>query len=69
MLKNRPSCIFLPKIRAYRRDFDETKYFSFLIKNCELLEKYNEIWEKVSNGIKNEFNSDLYIIKNIYKLK
>ena len=25
----RPLCIFLPKISAYRRDFDETKYVSF----------------------------------------
>ena len=31
---------------AYRKDFDETKYMSFLIKNDELLEKYNKIWEK-----------------------
>ena len=29
---------------AYRRDFDETKYISFLMKDDELLEKYNEIW-------------------------
>ena len=27
----------------YRRDFDETKYMSFLIKDDELL---SEIWEK-----------------------
>ena len=25
-------CIMFPKMRAYRRDFDETKYMSFLIK-------------------------------------
>ena len=31
---------------AYRRDFDETKYMTFLIKDDELLEKYNEIWKK-----------------------
>ena len=31
---------------------------SFLIKDDELLEKYNEIWEKVKNIIKNEFNSE-----------
>ena len=30
-------------MNAYRRDFDETKYISFLIKNDELLAKYNEI--------------------------
>ena len=23
----KPLCIFLPKMKAYRRDFDETKYF------------------------------------------
>ena len=32
---------------AYGRDFDETKYMSFLIKDGELLEKYDEILEKV----------------------
>ena len=37
---------------AYRRDFDGTKHMSFLIKDGELLEKYNEICEKVSNSIK-----------------
>ena len=42
---------------AYRIDFDKTKYV-FLMRNDELLEKYNEIWEKVRNNIKKEFNSE-----------
>ena len=29
-----------------------------LIKNDKLLEKYNTIWEKVSNSIKKVFNSE-----------
>ena len=33
MLKNRPSCIFRPKLSVYRRDFDKTKCMSFLIKD------------------------------------
>ena len=37
---------------GYRRDFGETKYISFLRKDAKLLEKYNEIWEKVKNSIK-----------------
>ena len=41
--KIRPLSIFLPKMSAYRRDFDKTKYMSFLIKDANLLEKYNEI--------------------------
>ena len=44
--KNKPLCIFLPKITAHRKDFDETKYISFLLKDNELLEKYNETWKK-----------------------
>ena len=39
-------CIFLPKMNAYRKDFDETQCISFLIKDNKLSEKYNEIWEK-----------------------
>ena len=31
---------------------------SFLIKDDELLEKYNEIWEKVKNIIKKELDSE-----------
>ena len=31
---------------------------SFLIKDDELLEKYNEIWENVRNSIKKEFDSE-----------
>ena len=44
---------------AYRRDFDKTKCMSFFIKGKKLLEKYNEIWKKVSNIIKKrEFDSN-----------
>ena len=54
--KVRPLC--LPKMSAYRRrDLDKTKCMSFLIKYEKLLEKYNEIWKKVSNIIKKEFDS------------
>ena len=41
--KIRPLSIFLPKMSSHRRDFDESKYMSFLIKNDELFEKYNGI--------------------------
>ena len=32
--------------------------YAFLIKDYESLEKYNEIWEKVKNGIKKEFDCE-----------
>ena len=57
MVKNRPLCIFLPKRSAHRGDFDKTKYISFLIKNDELLQKYNWIWEIIKNSLKKEFYS------------
>ena len=31
---------------GYRKDFDETKYISSLIKGDELLKKYDKIWKK-----------------------
>ena len=34
-------CVMLPKMSAYRKTFDETRYTFFLIKNNELLEKYS----------------------------
>ena len=36
---------------AYIKDFDETKYMSFLIRDDELLQKHNEIWRKVKNNL------------------
>ena len=47
-----------PNMSAHRRDLDETKYLFFLIKNNELLEKYNKFWEIVKNSIKKEFYSE-----------
>ena len=42
--KTNPLYKFLPKMNAYRKEFDEIKYMSFLIKDDELLERYNKIW-------------------------
>ena len=47
-----------------RRDFDETKYMSFLIKDDELSEKYNEILEK-----KLKITSKKNLIVNQYPMK
>ena len=54
-----PLCILLPKMSAYRKDFDETKSMSFSIKDDELLKRHNEIWEKVENIIKNSYNGKI----------
>ena len=67
--KFRPLCIILLNMSAYRRDFDETKYISFLIKDDELLEKYNRIWDKVTNSMKKGFNSKSVHNKKYLKTK
>ena len=48
----RPLCIFYPKMTTYRKDFEGTKFMSFLIKDDELLEKYNDIWKKIKDSLK-----------------
>ena len=47
---------------AYRRDSDETKW-------CKLLEKYNEIKDKVSDSIKQWFDSKPVFSKKYLKTK
>ena len=48
MLKNRPLYIFLWQMDAHRRDFDKTKYMSFLVNDDEFGNKnWNRIWEKI----------------------
>lgn len=34
------------------KNFKETKYMSFLIKDNQLLKKINKIWDKISKGEK-----------------
>ena len=43
---------------AFRRDFDETKYMSILIKNNELLEKLMESGTKSVTVLKKRFDSE-----------
>ena len=52
---------------AYRRDFDKTKCMSFFIKYENFLEKYNKVWDKVSNSIKKSLIVNLCIIKKYLK--
>ena len=53
MLKRiRSLCVIVPKMSVWRRDFAETKYLSLCIKDNEMLEKHNEIWETVINSRK-----------------
>ena len=57
------------KMSAYRKDFDKTRFISFLIKNDKLLEEYNEIWGKFKNSLKKEFDSEPIYSEKFLKAK
>ena len=61
--KVRHFCVMLPKMSAYWWDFTKTST-SFLITIYKVLEKYNEIYKKVSNVIKRGFDYE-----SVYKDK
>ena len=54
-----------PKTRAYVKSYDgQTKWMYFLIEDGDLLERYNNIQDKVSADIKKEFDSNPVYNKN-----
>ena len=65
----RPLLKMIPKMSAYRRNFDGTKYMSFFIKDDELLEKHNRIWNKLSNSVKKAFENEPVYKKKYLKIK
>ena len=57
--KIKPLFLMLPKTSAYVKGYDgETKWMYFSIEDGDLLNKYNNIWNKVSNSIKKELDSE-----------
>ena len=54
----RPLCIKLPQMIGYVKNFDSNKTMSFKISDNKLLKKYNKIWEKISNLMNIEFDSE-----------
>ena len=49
----KPLCIILPQMNGYIKYFDNGgKNMSFLIKNSEVWEKYEDIWNVIKNKLK-----------------
>ena len=49
----------LPKTSAYVKSYDgQTKWVYFLIEDDDLFKKCNNTWDKVSAGIKTEFDRE-----------
>ena len=56
----------LHKTKAYVKSYNgQTKWMSFLIEDDDLLEKCNNIWDKVSDDIKMILIANLSITKVI----
>ena len=60
-----PLCIMLSKMSAYRRDFDETNYMSFLTKDNKLLENIMNFGIKPAKLLKKDLRVRLYTTINI----
>ena len=54
----RPLCIKLPQMIGYVKKFDSNKTMSFKVGDNKLLKKYNKIWEKGSNLMNIELDSE-----------
>ena len=62
----KPLCIILPKMNSYIKYFgNDGKNMSFLIKNSEVWEKYEEIWEVIKSKLGIKFHSQPIYENNI----
>ena len=54
----KPLCIILPQTSGYTKYFQNGgKNASFFLKDDEVLDKYNEIWDMIKNKLKIKFHS------------
>ena len=54
----KPLCIMLPQMTGYIKYFENReKNMSFLIKDDDVLDKYNEIWDKIKETLSIKFHS------------
>ena len=61
----RPLCIILPQMNRHIKYFENGgKNMSFLIKNDEVWEKYEEIWDATKNKPGSKFHSEPIYEKN-----
>ena len=64
----RPLCVILPQMNDYIKYFENGgKNMSFLIKNDEVWEKYEDIWDVIKNKLGIKFHSGPIYEKKILK--
>ena len=66
----KPLCIILPQMSGYIKYFENGgKSMSFLIKDDEVLEKYEKIWDVIKNKLGIKFHSEPIYEKKYLKAK
>ena len=65
----KPLYIILPQMNGYIKYFESGKNMSFLIKNDEVCEKYDEIWNVIKNKLGIKFHSEPIYEKKYLKAK
>ena len=66
----KPLCIILPQMNGYIKYFEnEGKNMSFLIKDDEVLDKYNKIWDVIKNKLGIKFHSKPFYDETYIKAK
>ena len=64
----KPLFIILPQMSGYIKYFENSsKNMTFMIKDDDVLDKCNEVWEKIKNTLNIKFHSILAMMKNIKK--
>ena len=66
----KPLCIILPQMNGYIKYFDNGgKNMSFFIRDDEVLDKYNEVWDVIKNKLSIKFHSKRICDKKYIKAK
>ena len=66
----KPLCIILPKVNAYTKYFENGgKNMSFVIKDDDVLDKYNRIWDEIKETLNIKFHSMPVYDKKYIKAK
>ena len=61
----KPLCIILPQMSGYIKYFENGgKNMSFMVKDDDVLDKYNKIWDKIKKSLTLNFIANLFTIKN-----
>ena len=66
----KPLCIILPHMSGYIKYFENGgKNMFFVIKNDDVLDKYNKTWDKIKENLKIKFHSMLIYDEKYIKAK